>query len=114
VPRSASVSGSAGGEVCVVIVFNLAQSPESEVHGAFLEQVKSRVEAAERRLLLLIDVSSYRQRVGVNERSEERLRGWRRLVSDSGLELVPVDLGRPADDDLLTAVRDSMWTGAEA
>jgi hypothetical protein len=111
----ASEDGLASGpEVCVVIVFNLAQSPEPEVHGTFLDQLKSRVEAAERRLLLLIDVSSYGRRVGVSERSEQRLRGWRRLVSDSGLELVPVDLDRPADDDILTAVRDSMWTGAEA
>jgi len=112
-PTVGSASGPADGEVCIVVVFNLAQSPEPEVHGAFLDQIKSRVEAAERRLLLLIDVSSYRRRVGVSERSEQRLRGWRRLASDSGLDLVPVDLGRPADDDVLTAVRDSMWTGAE-
>ena len=109
-PRVSRVVGTADDQQSfVVCLFNLAQSPEPEVHGAFLEEVKTRVETTGGRMVVIIDVSSYRERVNVSERSEQRLRAWERLVGDSHLAAVPVDLGRPADDDVLVAVGESLW-----
>ncbi len=112
-PRVSRAAHTAGDhETFLVCLFNLAQSPEPEVHGAFLEEVKTRVETVGGRMVVIIDVSSYRERVSVSERSEQRLRAWERLVGDSQLAAVPVDLGKPADDDVLVAVGDSLWPAA--
>ena len=109
-PRASQHTRSAADrEYFVVCLFNLAQSPEPEVHGAFLEAVKSQVEPIGGKMVVIIDTSSYRERVGVSERSAQRLRAWERLVGDSHLAAVPVDLGKPADDDILIAVGESLW-----
>jgi len=77
-----------GEELCVVCVFNLAQSPEQEVHGQLItdlrEQGVARIEA-------LLDTEAYQARLGQSgaageERLAERLRAWERVVREVELE----------------------------
>jgi len=109
-------------EVCLAVVFNLAQSPEQEVHGEFLGELKTAVEAAAGRatLLALIDEDAYRSRMGETAahddadgegRLAERRAAWQRVARSCELELVPLWSGAPrADrDERLGALRASLW-----
>lgn len=98
---------------CVVLLFNLAQSPEVEVHGAFLEELKARIGERGGRLLVLVDVSSYRHRVQAEDRSTERLAAWRNVVRGSGLTAIDLDLDGPAPESE-TEMRAALWPVEEA
>jgi len=102
-----------GGERCTVLVFNLAQSPETEVHGAFLDEVKHRIERRHWRLLVLVDSSTYRKRIDSAERLRERFDAWNRVVGDTGLAAVDLDPDSPAEERLLEEVRAGIWPGIE-
>ena len=110
-------------DFCVVVVFNLAQSPESEVHGAMLEELTTRIDTKRSQLLVVLDTSPYRERVDDRERVQQRIDAWSRVVHDAGLTAVPIDLGRHispagaagertkggAGEDLLASVRAALW-----
>jgi hypothetical protein len=115
-------------DFCVAVVFNLAQSPESEVHGALLEELTKRIDTGRWQLLVVLDVSPYRKRVEDPERVRERIDAWSRVVHETGLTAVPIDLGRHispagaagertkggAGGDLLSAVRAALWPDRSA
>ncbi len=105
-PRGAAV------ETCRVVLFGLAQSPESEVHGALLDGL--RAAAREDRLLVVVDASAYRLRVGSGERVEERRRAWDRVLREAGFTAGHLDLGAGCSDAELTAVSAAVVTGSEA
>jgi hypothetical protein len=74
----------------VALVFTLAQTPEPEVHGKFIERLRERLDAASRELVLVLEMATYRQRVGSENRVRERRATWERLlrsVQASALEL---------------------------
>ena len=110
-------------DFCVVVVFNLAQSPETEVHGMLLEELTTRIDTKRTQILIVLDASPYRERVDDPERVRERIDAWARVVHDAGLTAVPIDLGRHispagaagertkggATEDLLAAVRAALW-----
>ena len=98
---------------CLVVLFNLAQSPETEVHGTFLTQVKHRVKERHWRLLVLVDSSTYRQRIDSPERREERLKAWNRVIGDAGLSAVDLDPGRPVEGPPLKELRTRIWPEVE-
>ena len=98
-------------EIAWVILFNLAQSPEAEVHGRFLEQMRAALESRPGKLVVLIDVSTYHGRVHAPERWAERLQAWKRVCSEAGLTAVDVSLDRAAGDQGLVAVASGMWEG---
>jgi len=116
-------AGVAERDFCVVVVFNLAQSPESEVHGAFLEDITTQIDTKHSQLLVVLDVSPYRERVDDRERVRQRIDAWARVVHDAGLTALPIDLGRHvspagaagertkdgAGEDLLASVRAALW-----
>ncbi len=79
-----------------VVVFGLAQSPESEVHGEFVRELTERLQALDTPwgLAVLIENSSYRRRMSEPRRLEERQRAWDRVLRDVGQQAVHVDLGR--------------------
>ncbi|MEO7402947.1 MAG: DUF2868 domain-containing protein [Burkholderiales bacterium] len=81
-----------GGDVAV---FNLAATPESENHGAFLDRIR----AGGASTIALVDESAYRQRLGsqagAEDRIGERRRAWEALVRGRGLEPLFVDLSAP-------------------
>jgi len=107
---------------CRVVVFNLAQSPEQEVHGIFLERLRDTAaheadaqaasDAGAGRLLVLLDEVPYQARVGDAagpDRLAQRRRAWDRVVRDSTLRAAPL---RPLDqsaDATLLEVRAALW-----
>lgn len=74
----------------LVLVFTLAQTPEPEVHGEFVERLRERLGRAGWRLLAVLDTATYRQRVGSGDRVRERRATWDRLLRD--LDLTAIDL----------------------
>lgn len=108
-------------EACRVIVFNLGQSPEQEVHGEFLERQKQAARRAggRRSLLVVVDRSPYRARLGIAEDPEQRVverqRSWERVFRECGLEALFLDLDRRAGPDAgvdLCAARGALWPAA--
>lgn len=90
----------AAGDTTRVVLFNLAQTPESEVHGRLLEALVR--EPAP--LLVLVDAAGWRERPGgpaIEERLAERRRTWDRVVRATGAEAIHVDLERGAPDELV-------------
>lgn len=105
-----------------VAVFNLAQPPEEEVHGAFLTALRQAQSAAERApaLLLLLDEEPYRARVGDGggqDRIGQRRRAWDRVARTHDMRFAALrPLGADADTVLLDArnALDRTWAGAAA
>ena len=83
-PEDPSLSG------LVVLVFPLAQTPEVEVHGEFLERLLDRLDRAGWQLTVVLDAATYRQRVGSDERVRERRVTWNRLLRD--LDVIVMEL----------------------
>lgn len=97
------------GPLRVVSVFNLAQTPEPEVHGEFLDDVRRLTEAPPGgQLLVLLDEEAYRARLGPGSpRLVERRRAWERLAADHGLAAVAVSAAG-GDDELLARTRAAL------
>jgi hypothetical protein len=108
----------AGARHCTVVIFNLAQSPEQEVHGRFLETCKLRAEAhpGQASLLVLLDEEHYRSTQG-DQRADERGRSWDRVLLAVGLvaaRLSPSSQDSPSQEqgeeaDLLGLARQALW-----
>ena len=86
-----------------VVVFHLAQSPEREVHGVFIEELRAQLSDSDEDLLLILDESRYRE-VASPERADERRRAWDRVLADVGVRAVPFG-PEVASPDLLEAAR---------
>src|SRR5690606_4893240 len=85
-----------------VVVFNLAQSPEEEVHGVFLHALRAAREALSPppALLVLLDEEPYRARVDAAgaERLAQRRRAWARVGRAADLRFAALrPLGADAD-----------------
>lgn len=92
----------------VVVLFNLAATPEREAHGAFAEAVARRL-TPEQPLLVLVDETSFRARAADDpQRLEQRRVAWRELLGAVHLAPEFVDLSAPdlaaADAALDTAL----------
>lgn len=92
-----------------VALFSLAATPETENHGAFLDVLKAvlQPETGARPLLVVIDESGYRRRLGaqsgVSERLDERRSAWMTFCAARGLAATCTDLTNP---DLAQVERD--------
>jgi predicted N-acetyltransferase YhbS len=73
-----------------VLVFTLAQTPEPEVHGEFVERLRERLDRTGWQLVLVLETATYRQRVGSEARVRERRATWERLLRD--LQLTALDV----------------------
>jgi len=93
---------------CHVVVFNLAQTPEPEVHGQFLEDLKARAESSDDSLLVVIDSRAYSRRVAVRSRKRERMRSWQRIARQARLETVELDAAAEAEPSLRKLSR-AIW-----
>jgi hypothetical protein len=87
-----------------VVVFHLAQSPEREVHGVFVEEVQAQVpDGVSSGLLCVLDETRYRE-VAPPERVDERRRAWGRVFADVGVRAVSLAADTDAPE-LLEAAR---------
>ncbi|MCB1055157.1 MAG: DUF2868 domain-containing protein [Acidobacteria bacterium] len=100
------------------VLFNLAQTPEAEVHGDFLEQVEGQLVSEGEPLLVVIDQSRYRERLGSDEegrrRLEERQRAWERIVRGPGRAIAQVDLETLSAADVHKVLNTALEEEAEA
>ena len=69
----------------VVLVFTLAQTPEPEVHGDFIERVRKELDRTGAELIVVLEMAAYRARVGSEDRVRERRATWERLLRDLGV-----------------------------
>jgi len=99
---------------CRVVVFNLAQPPEQEVHGVFLEALARA--GAERphppAVLVLVDEGPYRARMGLEsgglDRVGQRRRAWERVAHPADLRVAPLRPRAAGSDELLDAARAAL------
>lgn len=83
----------------VVLLFNLAATPEEENHGVALAGVRDWLERvrAGAQLLVVVDAGPYAARMGgADRRLAERREVWRAFVAARGLDACFVDLSRSA------------------
>ena len=79
----------------LILLFNLASTPEAENHGAFVSGVRRQLgRSAE--LMVLLDDSAFAQKFRAQQsaqrRLEERLQAWKAVLAPAGLEPVRVSL----------------------
>ena len=78
------------------VLFNLAATPETPHHGAFLERVVQHARAEGQQILVLLDESGYRARLGDQASGEaqltQRLALWQAFCQQYQLHATAVDL----------------------
>ncbi len=99
---------------CWLILFNLSQTPEMEVHGALMAALREELPDGQS-LLTVVDGSGYRERLAPGKAGEkrwgERCRAWDRVIAEAGLEPVHLDLRRDDDDTVIAALLAGEWPG---
>ncbi len=98
---------------CRVVLFNLSQTPEIDVHAAFLQELKDLLDESDGKLIVFLDVSAYRKRVQIPQRWKERSAAWNRVAREAGLSAVLLDPDHPADDTAREAIEAAVWTSGE-
>ena len=110
-------------DTCHVMLFSLAQSPETDVHGALLQALTLELDTTREQMLVVLDMSASRDRPGDPTRMRERIDAWSRVVHGVGLTALPIDLERHlspaaaagerarggAAEELLGAVHAALW-----
>ena len=95
---------------CHVIVFNLAQPPEPEVQGAFLEELKERAGDRGDQLLAVLDGESFERNVRDGGRKSERVRAWQRITRQAQLEPLLLE-PRPDTESGPQSIARTIWPG---
>lgn len=94
---------------CRVLLFGLASTPESEVHGRMVTECAAGV-GEDEQLLVIVDGSSYAASVGAGSpRLDERRRAWDRVVREAGCSAVHIDLGADPGPGLLEALGAGLY-----
>jgi hypothetical protein len=99
-----SIRESRGPDAMLVLLLNLAATPEDENHGVVIAGALKRRETtkASEKLLVLVDEGPYAGRMGAiggaHERLAERRRSWQAFTQKHGLKPHFVNLAAPADD----------------
>ena len=85
----------------IIVLFNLASTPEAENHGAFVSGVRQKLAKGSTGLAVLLDETSFRHKLrgqGSGERRlSERLDAWKTVVAAAGL--TPATIALDADDE---------------
>lgn len=107
------------GRSVVAALFPLAQTPESEVHGAWLAALRRAAEERGARAVALLDPSGYAERIGGDERRlEQREDAWNLVAREAGVPAVPLDREplkvRRAERNALVARLDRALGGGES
>ena len=101
---------------CLVVLFNLAQTPESEVHGEFLADLAAQLDDGQA-LVPLVDGTAYRRRLHGedpaaaegSQRLIDRRRGWDRVFRERDLTALHLDLDLEPGDSALMAFPRAAW-----
>ncbi|MCB9904075.1 MAG: DUF2868 domain-containing protein [Planctomycetes bacterium] len=102
-------------ERCELIVFNLAQTPESEVHGRFCRAAAEHATGArgKRAVLVIVDEASFTERLSDDDESRGRLearrRNWSRVLGELDLDPVFLDLSDHVSNEALGRARGALW-----
>lgn len=95
----------------LVLLFGLAQTPETELHGAFAAGISDRLEE-ETAFLVLVDEGGYARRLaGTPEaarRLSERRQAWDRALEGTALRPVHLRLGEPLSSETLAQVLEKV------
>ena len=101
----------------VVLLFNLAATPEDENHGIIIAGTRDRLQrsGSRTRLLVLVDERPFAARMttsGAN-RLAERRESWRSFIAAHGLTACFIDLGppeiAPGDMEKAERLRNALW-----
>jgi len=117
-PAPPGADGEAG-ELCRVLVFSLAQTPEREVHGELVAGLLRAAAGApgRRSLLVVLDRGPLEERLGRDPdaaaRLERRERAWRGVLEEVGLGAVAVRLDGGVDAAAVEAARSALRFVAE-
>lgn len=85
------------GTAVVLLLVDLASTPEEEVHGRLLDHLASTARTARR--LLLVDEAGYQARLGEGSAQiEDRRRAWQQLADTHGTPLLVLNLSRQASE----------------
>ncbi len=112
-PAPPGADGEAG-ELCRVLVFSLAQTPEREVHGELVAGLLRAAAGApgRRSLLVVLDRGPLEERLGRDPdaaaRLERRERAWRGVLEEVGLAAVAVLLDGGVDAAAVEAARSAL------
>jgi hypothetical protein len=108
-------SSSDGANAIAVLIYGLVQSPEREVHGRLARELATRFRAPSQ-VLALVDSSAWRARFadGDERRADERRRAWDRVLAETGVAPLHVDLGAPIAEDLVQAAEARLKRSADA
>lgn len=102
-------------ERCELLVFNLAQTPESEVHGELCRAALAQAAGSRgrRAVLVVVDEASLAERLEDDEEGRERLEGrrrtWARVLRELDVEGVFLDLSRHVSNEAMARARAALW-----
>lgn len=112
-PGDVGGAAGAGSDVCLVPVFALAQPPEVEVHGRFLDELAAAAPDGAR-VLAVVDAAGFAERIGDPERLAERRRAWDRVLREVRRSGLHVDLSAPPSDDELARAEAALAVSGRA
>jgi Protein of unknown function (DUF2868) len=94
----------------VVLLCNLAQTPEAEVHGELFHMLQASIESSngQHHLLLVLDQEPYRH-LADQTQMRERQQTWQRLANDYHLQIVAFDGKDTSRDQLLEKAQAALW-----
>lgn len=94
----------------MVLVCNLAQTPEAEVHGELFHMLQASIESCngQHHLLLVLDQEPYRHFADQTQ-MRERLQTWQRLANDYHLQIVDFNAKNTSRDQLLEKAQTALW-----
>ena len=94
----------------IVLICNLAQTPEAEVHGELFHTLQTYMDSSKgtHQLLLTLDQQPF-QTIANAARIRERQQTWQRLADDYNLQIVPFDAKETSRDQFLQMAQAALW-----
>ncbi|GJL59899.1 MAG: hypothetical protein NPIRA03_27560 [Nitrospirales bacterium] len=94
----------------MVLICNLAQTPEAEVHGDLFHRLQANIESrdGQHHLLLVLDQEPYRH-LADQTQMRGRQQTWQRLANDYHLQIVAFDAKDISRDQLLEKAQAALW-----
>jgi len=94
----------------VVLVCNLAQTPEAEVHGELFRALQASIESSngQHHLLLVLDQEPYRH-MADQAQIRGRQQTWQRLANEYHLQIVPFNAKDTSPDQFLQKAQAALW-----